>query len=192
MRNSIPYSCDTLSLVSLKCKTWHLVNQFSFRGKYTKANYIDANTRTDPRAWYYTRLFLFTELCDECVVDGGWGYYPFQGSCNQYLHCSETAGAYLETCAVGTFYDGKICRHARDVKCPSGKCLSLLNIRISLCHGIKIKLKKTFIGKDLRGSYISISIDNLITFSRMQLCFATIWANEEDVRLFCEKTRIYE
>ncbi|KAL5017568.1 hypothetical protein ScPMuIL_007157 [Solemya velum] len=65
---------------------------------------------------------FLNQLCDECVVDGGWGYYPFQGSCNQYLHCSETAGAYLETCAVGTFYDGKICRHARDVKCPSDPC----------------------------------------------------------------------
>ncbi|KAK3095557.1 hypothetical protein FSP39_016081 [Pinctada imbricata] len=41
-----------------------------------------------------------------------------KGSCNQFIQCTERDQAFIQTCAAGTFYNGKECRHAREVNCP--------------------------------------------------------------------------
>nr|AYN73052.1 chitin binding domain-containing protein [Pinctada fucata] len=60
--------------------------------------------------------------CKAALVYGGWAYSRMKGSCNQFIQCTERDQAFIQTCAAGTFYNGKECRHAREVNCPYDPC----------------------------------------------------------------------
>ncbi|KAH3789963.1 hypothetical protein DPMN_168155 [Dreissena polymorpha] len=62
----------------------------------------------------------FIDICSRQLSNGGWSYYPFPGSCTQYIHCGKHGNGFLETCAVGTFFDGAKCVRAEDVNCQFG------------------------------------------------------------------------
>ncbi|KAL4231607.1 hypothetical protein ACF0H5_009187 [Mactra antiquata] len=86
---------------------------------YTKYDHI--KTLTGRKTSY------LSALCRRMMIDRGWGYYPFPGSCNQYIHCDKTGNGFLETCAVGTFFNGKKCMRAEDVICSFDPCRTLPN-----------------------------------------------------------------
>ncbi|XP_065925298.1 uncharacterized protein [Magallana gigas] len=71
---------------------------------------------------FYEKGKSSSGLCDDSALKGGWSYSRLRGSCNQYLHCADDR-AFIQTCAAGTFYDGKECRHADEVVCPADPCL---------------------------------------------------------------------
>jgi len=67
------------------------------------------------------QMGILPETCGRRLSKGGWGYFPASGSCNQYIHCEKDGSGYLETCAVGTFFNGQKCVRAEDVDCAFGK-----------------------------------------------------------------------
>ncbi|XP_071090676.1 uncharacterized protein [Haliotis cracherodii] len=59
--------------------------------------------------------------CDKCLLETGQGYYRVPGYCNVFAHCAAKSQE-LQTCAAGTFFDDKKCRHAVDVDCKDDPC----------------------------------------------------------------------
>lgn len=80
--------------------------------------------------------------CDTCLLETGQGYYRVPGYCNVFAHCAAKSQE-LQTCAAGTFFDDKKCRHAVDVDCKDGRVWrNWLNIR--QCYTISILLNHTY------------------------------------------------
>ncbi|WAR20820.1 hypothetical protein MAR_014794 [Mya arenaria] len=65
------------------------------------------------------------DLCSQRTSEGGWGYFPFPGSCTEYIQCDRGGSGHVETCAIGTFFNGRKCMRAEDVVCPFDPCKSL-------------------------------------------------------------------
>ncbi|GFS04094.1 collagen alpha-4(VI) chain [Elysia marginata] len=74
---------------------------------------------------------ICSDLCLQCLVDGGVGFNPYPPDCEKYVMCvpqGQTYDPVIKSCPFGLFWSNEAvsCLDSRYVACPNDRCLSMM------------------------------------------------------------------